>query len=167
MTDAPIALGAMLDLAAERHPEAAAVVFKGRRITYRDLRERAEAFARGLLALGLGPGDHVVLWMPNSIEWNVVNFAIAKIGAVTVTCNRRYKAFEVEYLFVMAFVIPRSGETLTPGEVVDFGRGQIANFKVPKHVEVVSEFPLTGSGKVQKFKQRVWAIDTYRFAEPK
>ncbi|MGH7355870.1 MAG: AMP-binding protein [Candidatus Rokuibacteriota bacterium] len=98
MTDTPIPLGAMLDLAAEHHPETPAVVFKGRRITYRELRERAEAFARGLLALGLGPGDHVVLWMPNSLEWNVVNFAIAKIGAVTVTCNSRYKAFEVEYL---------------------------------------------------------------------
>jgi len=44
------------------------------------------------------PGDHVVLWMPNSIEWNVVNFAIAKIGAVTVTCNSRYKALELAYL---------------------------------------------------------------------
>ena len=98
MTDAPIPLGAMLDLAAERHPDVPAVVFKGQRITYRELRERAEAFARGLLALGLGSGDHVVVWMPNSIEWNVVNFAIAKIGAVTVTCNSRYKAFEVEYL---------------------------------------------------------------------
>ena len=45
-----------------------------------------------------GPGDHVVLWMPNCIEWNVANLGIAKIGAVTVTCNSRYKAFEVEYV---------------------------------------------------------------------
>ncbi|MBI4639014.1 MAG: AMP-binding protein [Candidatus Rokubacteria bacterium] len=91
-------LGEMLDLAAERQGDTPAIVFKGARVTYRELRERADRFARGLLGLGLGPGDHVVLWMPNSIEWNIANFAVAKIGAVTVTCNSRYKAFEVEYL---------------------------------------------------------------------
>lgn len=95
---APLTLGALLDEAAERHADKPAVVFRGARVTYRTLRERADRFARGLLALGLGPGDHVVVWMPNSVEWNVANFAIAKIGAVTVTCNSRYKAFEVEYL---------------------------------------------------------------------
>ena len=91
------------------------------------LGQMPDAFARGLLALGLGPGDHVVLWMPNSIEWNVVNFGIAKIGAA---------------------------------------KDQIANFKVPRHVEIVSEFPLTGSGKVQTFKQKAWAMETYGFTGP-
>ena len=98
MSDSPLTLGRMLDEAAARHPDMPAIVFKGARTTYAELAARAEAFARGLLALGLGPGDHVVLWMPNSVEWNVVNFAIAKIGAVTVTCNSRYKAVELEYL---------------------------------------------------------------------
>jgi len=94
----PLALGEMLDAAAARRPDTPAAVFKDARVTYAELAARADAFARGLLALGLGPGDHVVLWMPNSVEWNVVNFAIAKIGAVTVTCNSRYKAVELEYL---------------------------------------------------------------------
>ncbi len=98
MSGTPLALGEMLDLAAERHPDTPAVIFKNARVTYAGLRERADRFARGLLALGLGPGDHVVIWMPNSIEWNVVHFAIARIGAVTVTCNSRYRALEVEYL---------------------------------------------------------------------
>jgi fatty-acyl-CoA synthase len=98
VTDTPLTLGRMLDEAAARHPDKSAIVFKGARTTYAELAARAEAFARGLLALGLGPGDHVVLWMPNSVEWNVVNFAIAKIGAVTVTCNSRYRAFELQYL---------------------------------------------------------------------
>lgn len=98
MTDTPLVLGEMLDAAAARRPEATAIVFKGTRVSYAELASRADALARGLLALGLGPGDHIVIWMPNSIEWNVVNFAIAKIGAVTVTCNSRYKAVELEYL---------------------------------------------------------------------
>jgi len=96
--DRPLALGEVLDAAAAQAQDTPAVVFKDRRVTYAELAARADAFARGLLALGLGPGDHIVLWMPNSIEWNVVNFAIAKLGAVTVTCNSRYKAFELEYL---------------------------------------------------------------------
>ncbi|HZW73591.1 MAG TPA: AMP-binding protein, partial [Caldimonas sp.] len=98
MSDGPLALGQILDAAAARAPDATAIVFKDTRVTYAELATRAEAFARGLLALGLEPGDHIVLWMPNSIEWNVVNFAIAKIGAVTVTCNSRYKAVELDYL---------------------------------------------------------------------
>src|SRR5206468_2208061 len=96
--DRPLTLGQILDEAAERHPLAAAVIAGSQRLRYRELRERVDVFARGLLALGLGPGDHVVVWMPNCIEWNVVNFALAKIGAVTVTCNSRYRPFEVEYL---------------------------------------------------------------------
>jgi fatty-acyl-CoA synthase len=93
-----LALGRMLDRAAERFPDREAVVFRAERVTYRDLKRRADDFARGLLALGLGPGDHVVLWMPNCVEWNVAALGIAKIGAVTVTCNSRYKALEVDYV---------------------------------------------------------------------
>jgi fatty-acyl-CoA synthase len=96
--DRVLTLGEMLDEAAARHPDREAVVFKGERVTYRELKARADGFARGLLGLGLGPGDHVVLWMPNRVEWNVANLGIAKIGAVTVTCNSRYKALEVEYV---------------------------------------------------------------------
>jgi fatty-acyl-CoA synthase len=60
---------------------------------------------------------------------------------------------------VMAFVIPRAGESLTGDEIAAFAPGKIANFKVPKYVEIVDSFPLTGSGKVQKFKQRAYAVE--------
>lgn len=93
-----LTLGQMLDRAAECDPSQEAIVFKGERVSYGLLKARADAFAMGLLALGLGPGDHVVLWMPNRVEWNVANLGIAKAGGVTVTCNSRYKALEVEYV---------------------------------------------------------------------
>jgi fatty-acyl-CoA synthase len=67
---------------------------------------------------------------------------------------------------VMAFVIPKAGVTLTPQEVRDFAKDQIANFKIPRHVEIVAEFPLTGSGKIQKFRQKAWAVETYGFSGP-
>jgi fatty-acyl-CoA synthase len=93
-----LTIGQMLDHAAARDPLQEAIVFKGERVSYGLLKARADAFAQGLLALGIGPGDHVVLWMPNRVEWNVANLGIAKAGGVTVTCNSRYKAFEVEYV---------------------------------------------------------------------
>jgi fatty-acyl-CoA synthase len=67
---------------------------------------------------------------------------------------------------VMAFVIPKAGETLTVEEIAAFARGKIANFKVPKYVEIVDSFPLTGSGKVQKFKQRAYAVEKLDLKEP-
>jgi fatty-acyl-CoA synthase len=67
---------------------------------------------------------------------------------------------------VMAFVIPRDGESLRPEEIVAFARGRIANFKVPRYVEIVDRFPLTGSGKVQKFKQKAYAVEKYALKGP-
>jgi len=63
MTDAlgpALTLGQMLDRAAARDPSQEAVVFKDERVSCGALKARADAFALGLLALGIGPGDHVV-----------------------------------------------------------------------------------------------------------
>lgn len=67
---------------------------------------------------------------------------------------------------VMAFVIAKEGIALAPEEIVAFARGKIANFKVPKYVEIVDRFPLTGSGKVQKFKQKAYAVEKYALRGP-
>jgi len=88
----------MLDEAAARDPAHEAIVFRDERVSYGQLKARADAFALGLIALELKRADHVVLWMPNRVEWNVAHLGIAKAGCVTVTCNSRYKALEVEYV---------------------------------------------------------------------
>jgi len=67
---------------------------------------------------------------------------------------------------VMAFVVPKAGKTLTAEEIWTFARGGMANFKVPKYVEIVEGFPLTGSGKVQKFKQKAYAAEKYGLKTP-
>ena len=54
--------------------------------------------AKGLIAAGIGHGDHIALWMPNQIEWVELWFAAAYIGAVLVTVNTRYKTEEVRYI---------------------------------------------------------------------
>ncbi|MFO1039025.1 MAG: AMP-binding protein [Geminicoccaceae bacterium] len=67
------------------------------RWTYAELNARVDAFAAGLLALGLGPGDRVGIWSPNNAEWTVTQFATAKAGIILVNINPAYRTFELEY----------------------------------------------------------------------
>ncbi|MDR1937044.1 MAG: AMP-binding protein, partial [Tannerellaceae bacterium] len=60
---------------------------------------------------------------------------------------------------VGAFIILHDGVTMTEEEVKDFCRGQIARHKIPKYVFFVDHFPLTGSGKIQKFKLRELSLE--------
>lgn len=55
---------------------------------------------------------------------------------------------------VGAFIILRDGQTIAEEEVKDFCRGKIARHKIPKYIFFVDAFPMTGSGKIQKFKLR-------------
>ncbi len=50
-----------------------------------------------------------------------------------------------------AFVMPKDGKRVEPGEIVDFCRGQIADYKVPRHIEVVDDFPRTSTNKIQRY----------------
>jgi len=54
----------------------------------------------------------------------------------------------------VAYIIPREGVRIDPQEVIDFCSGEIANFKVPRYVQIVDELPMTQSGKIQKFRLR-------------
>ena len=58
----------------------------------------------------------------------------------------------------MAAVILRKGVEMTGDEVRDFCTGRIANYKVPRYVKFVTSYPMTASGKIQKYKLREMAI---------
>jgi fatty-acyl-CoA synthase len=60
---------------------------------------------------------------------------------------------------LMAWIVPRSGATLTEDEVREFCRGKIAHFKIPRYVKFVDGYPMTVTGKIQKFKLRETAIE--------
>ena len=55
---------------------------------------------------------------------------------------------------ICAWIKPHAGETLTEEEITAFCEGRIAHFKTPKYIRFVEEFPMTVTGKVQKFKMR-------------
>jgi fatty-acyl-CoA synthase len=54
----------------------------------------------------------------------------------------------------IAYITPRDGVAIDSQEIVDFCAGKIANFKVPRYVEIVERFPMTQSGKIKKFRLR-------------
>ncbi|MBV8944567.1 MAG: AMP-binding protein [Solirubrobacterales bacterium] len=60
---------------------------------------------------------------------------------------------------LMAWIILRPGASLTDDDVKEFCRGQIAHFKIPRYVKLVDSFPMTVTGKVQKFKMREVATE--------
>ncbi len=62
---------------------------------------------------------------------------------------------------VSAWIVPTEPGTLTAAEVKEFCKGRIAHYKIPHYIEIVAEFPLTVTGKVQKFRLRDIGIDKY------
>ncbi len=92
-------LGQNLDRTAARVPDNPALIIptQGVRWSYRELVRRAEAFAAGLLALGLVRGDRVGIWSLNNAEWVTTQFATAKAGLILVNINPAYRTTELDY----------------------------------------------------------------------
>ena len=63
---------------------------------------------------------------------------------------------------VCAFIRGKSGSQLSEEDVIDFCRGKIARFKIPRYIFFVNEFPMTASGKIQKYKLREMAAEMIR-----
>ncbi|MBP2145823.1 fatty-acyl-CoA synthase [Methanofollis sp. W23] len=66
---------------------------------------------------------------------------------------------------LMAWVKPTNGKTVTEEEIVDFCTGQIARFKIPRYYKFVDEFPMSVTGKIQKFKMREIAVEELGLGE--
>jgi len=60
---------------------------------------------------------------------------------------------------VMAWVVLKPGETADAEEIRDFCKGKIAHYKIPRYIKMASEFPMTVTGKIQKFRMREMAIE--------
>ncbi|WP_321370394.1 AMP-binding protein [uncultured Draconibacterium sp.] len=93
-------LGSILEKWAFETPDKDFIVYPDRdlRFTYKEFNERVDRLAKGLLYIGIKPGDKVGIWAKNVPDWTTLMFATAKIGAVLVTVNTNYKLTEVGYL---------------------------------------------------------------------
>ncbi|MGC4987967.1 acyl-CoA synthetase [Nocardia salmonicida] len=88
----------LFEHAADAVPERTAVHCGDRRVTYRELDERANRLAHHLAAHGVGNGDHVGVYSRNSIEAIEAMYAAFKLRAIPVSVNYRYVADEVRYI---------------------------------------------------------------------
>jgi len=100
----PITVGELLDRQAAAIPGNDAIIYDDPqagfvfRWTYRDLHEQVERLAATLLAWGIARGDHVALMSANRPEWILLEYALAKLGAVLITVNPAFKREEIRYI---------------------------------------------------------------------
>src|SRR4029450_12761136 len=92
-------IGQNLDRTAARVPDNDALVsvHQGVRMTYAQFAAAVDEVARGLLALGIEPGERVGIWSPNNAEWVTLQYATAKVGAILVHVNPAYRTSELAY----------------------------------------------------------------------
>jgi fatty-acyl-CoA synthase len=92
-------IGGALEDAARRWGgrEALVIPHQDIRWSYAGLLAQVDAFAAGLIALGLRPGDRVGVWSPNNAEWVIAQFATARAGLIQVNINPAYRPGELEY----------------------------------------------------------------------
>ncbi len=105
MTDLrSITIGDLLDRQCEATPDHLYFAHHTRNeeYSYGEFKQLVDGAAKGLLALGIGKGDHVAIWAGNVTQWVVTQYATAKIGAVLVTVNPAYQLAELQYLLAQS-----------------------------------------------------------------
>ena len=123
--------------AADTHGDAPALQAEdGTTGSFEDLDREVLRVARALLATGIEPGDRIGIWAPNVATWVFAALGVHAAGGTLVPLNTRYRGRE-------AADILRA-----------WSRDAMANFKVPRRVEVVDELPRNPSGKVLKHELR-------------
>src|SRR5690554_5308740 len=152
-------IGAALTEAAEKWPDTEALVsvHQSIRWSYRELNEKAEALAAGLLALGLRRGDRLGIWSPNNAEWTLTQFATAKAGIILVNLNPAYRLSELEYTLnkvgVTALITPERFKTSEYVAMVEDlapeiaqASGAVSSSRLPhlKHVIQIGGTPRPG-----------------------
>src|SRR5215472_1349960 len=170
-------IGNLLDQQAVEHPAQEAVVYScypefggalDIRWTFQEYCARANAVAKGLMALGLNKGDHIAIWAANVPEWPLVQMGAAKAGLVLVTVNPVLRAAEVEYilkqgdvaaLFFMAQIrdhncLETMRALVTPGAA----NGQVTSERLPK----LRYLSLVGAPPAGLMEQEGWRPTLFR-----
>ncbi len=118
--------------------EALAYADRDLRLTFAELEAEARLIARGLMASGIEQGERVALWATNVPEWIILQFALAKIGAVLVTVNTSLRAHEIEYLLRQS----EAGTILT-----------ISGFRDVDYIACLREIGAVGDRKLPELKR--------------
>ncbi|MDA0633409.1 FadD3 family acyl-CoA ligase [Nonomuraea sp. MCN248] len=120
MSPEPLTIPALLDHAADAHPDVEALVDGAVRLTYARLRARVREAAKAFAAAGVRHGDRIGIWAPNSHRWVVTALGALAAGAVVVPVNTRYKGEEARWM------LGRAGVRLVFTEDGFLGNGYLA-----------------------------------------
>lgn len=90
-------LGNLPVLAAQSWDDREALCFEGQRWSFTEFSQAVDQCAKGLIAVGVAPGERVAVWMVNRPEWLFLMYAVARVGAVIVPLNTRYRSEDVAY----------------------------------------------------------------------
>jgi long-chain acyl-CoA synthetase len=88
----------MLQETAERCPENLAIIYEGKRISYKNLNQFVEALANHVKGLGIQKGDKVAIMLSNCPEFIISYFAALRLGAIAVTLNVMSTSYELQHL---------------------------------------------------------------------
>jgi acyl-CoA synthetase (AMP-forming)/AMP-acid ligase II len=124
--------------AGDRFGNAEAVVGASGRLTFAELAQRIRCAAGAFAELGIGKGDRVAVWAPNSAEWMIAAFGLMTAGGVLVPVNTRYRAEEA------GDIIVRSGAKAVLIEKGFLGLDYVTPPGVPV-IDLASEFLAGGS----------------------
>jgi len=94
-----LTIGAVLSETAKKFPSRDAIIFpeSNVRMNYGEFNAAVQQVAKGLLALGIKPGEHIGIWATNIPQWMLLQYAAASVGIVLVTINPAYRPFELSY----------------------------------------------------------------------
>lgn len=133
-------LGALLRTWAGAWPDRTALVDAAGRTTYAELDRRADRMAAGFAGLGVRPGDRVVVQLPNTADFVVVLFALARLGAVPALCLPAHRAHEIGHLAALseavAYVVPDTLAGFDHRELAREVRGRVPSLR---HVVVAGD----------------------------
>ena len=105
MSDTVSTITNLIDEQIARRPDATAVIYGERHISYTELSDLGARTAAGLASLGVGIGDRVGLWLPNTPAYLGLLLGCARLGAIATSVNTRFRSTEV------ADIVIRSGAT--------------------------------------------------------
>ncbi|MGV2978949.1 class I adenylate-forming enzyme family protein [Camelimonas sp. ID_303_24] len=170
MSETVTRFGDLSGRAARLWPDAPAVSFRDRRLSFAELHAQVDLAARALLAHGTGKGDVVGMWMTNRIDFTVIFLAAQRIGAIVAPLNTRYREYDVSYALQLAeckilFVVERSG----PVEYVSMLKGALPGFDGLRfdgaegfphlqHVVIVSDAPADAPTAWTRFLARAGEV---------
>ena len=152
-----LTIGQVLAETARKFPMREALVFSQSsvRMKYTEFAGAVSSVAKGLLALGIKPGEHVGIWATNLPEWVLLQYGAASIGVVLVTINPAYRPFELRYTLEQSDVVALflTDEFKSSNYYAIFGRnlpGDNASARWENIVRLVPKAPLRNRNQARR-----------------